>query len=433
VEFQVLVSDLGQRRDVIATQADSSQSTESREFRGEVRELKKIRVSLSVPIYRLANGRTKVAQLQHIKAQGLPEDFFTFSDENEAAQIAQHEILAKMSKNPKGNIHAELERTRRQTESLLCTDHGVVVNGNRRLASMRELYASDPVKFKSFEHVDLLVLPPETTRQDVESIEASLQMAPETKLAYGWIERRLKLKEHVEVLQFDRAIICQMYRFRDREIDVQLSELALVDEYLSTFLEEPGNYDKASSSEQVFKDLRTHLASEANSPYRELDKYIGFTLIKEAPVLGRRAYEFVKGIKQLRPRYLAERSADVSPTGNGSNVPDVVRTTEDPLAGLEAGDVDPITEATVSYLQDAGNSNEAANALREIKDTIDAEKRGGQIREAALRKTTQAHALLNEVDLTSADPNSFEQVRAQLRAIEESATRLLNQLNQSTS
>jgi hypothetical protein len=121
------------------------------------------------------------------------------------------------ARDPQGPILQELERLAVQTEPLLMDAEGVVVNGNRRLAAMRWLLAVDAQRYSRFEQPMAAVLPPEVERADLEFIEAALQMAPETKLAYSWLDRRLKLREQREQLGLADAWIVEAFRMDEPE------------------------------------------------------------------------------------------------------------------------------------------------------------------------------------------------------------------------
>ena len=92
---------------------------------------------------------------------------------------------------------SELE-TEEQREPLLITMNGVVVNGNRRLAAMRELFTERPGEFKHFSHVDCAVLPASITPHEMRETEVRLQMRPETKLPYGWIDGSIAIQEMID-------------------------------------------------------------------------------------------------------------------------------------------------------------------------------------------------------------------------------------------
>jgi hypothetical protein len=82
--------------------------------------------------------------------------------------------LIKKSRDPKGPIYAELERHALQTDPLLIQENGVVLNGNRRLAAMRDLLSREGENCKQFTHVRVAVLRENISNNEIEFIEAVL-------------------------------------------------------------------------------------------------------------------------------------------------------------------------------------------------------------------------------------------------------------------
>ena len=65
------------------------------------------------------------------------------------------------------------------------------------------------------------------------------------QLEYGWIERRLKLRHQIDNLNISRDVIKQVYRFKhDEEINTEIQQLLLAEEYLAEYINEPFAYDK---------------------------------------------------------------------------------------------------------------------------------------------------------------------------------------------
>jgi hypothetical protein len=120
------------------------------------------------------------------------QTFFKQGQENEAAQQAQHDILVKFAETGrKGSVTpiVDVLEIEGQTQSILITSTGVVVNGNRRLAGMRDLYAKSANDHRSFSHVKCMVLPAGVTESEIVEIEIRLQMKQRTELDYDWIVR----------------------------------------------------------------------------------------------------------------------------------------------------------------------------------------------------------------------------------------------------
>ena len=124
------------------------------------------------------------------------------------------------------------------------------------------------------------VLPEEASLADMESVEAALQMAPETKLAYGWINRRLKLRRQRDDLGLSRDAIRAAYRLDDDlQLDRELAELALAEDYLSGFLGQPGRYSLVADAELLFRGLAERLHALPDD-LRRLWRLAGFAMIK---------------------------------------------------------------------------------------------------------------------------------------------------------
>jgi hypothetical protein len=427
----VTVKDRPERKATIDAQIKASSRTDTLPFQGKNEELPVVRVPSDLPIYRMANGRTQVEQYQYAEEADVQPDFFEAGEENLSAQQAQHKILLKLSKDAKGPIYQELERVAQQRQNLIITAEGVVVNGNRRLAAMRDLHAEDPTTYSAFSHVDAIVLPASATAQDLELLEAELQMTPETKLDYGWIERRLKLRRHVEQLKIPRRQIKETYRFkREEDINVELAQLALAEEYLEQYLGQPRAYRHVAKSEQLFQDLEKALRGKSGED-AEVRRYLGFMLAKEAGNLGSRVYNFNaifdRDFEEVANRFAADEGIDLTnQSGGGASDPD--DDDDDPLGGLTAG-----RETKFAPLKDVfadqSKSKEVAPRVVDVYESIRNEKKEEDAKKLPLKKASKANSLLNEVELAQADASTFEAIRGQLNGVKSQADSLLKKLD----
>lgn len=68
------------------------------EYQNKRVDLPVIRLDINVPVYRMANYRTRTAQLKYVHDHGKTEDFFSAGQENDSAQQAQHDILVVFAK-----------------------------------------------------------------------------------------------------------------------------------------------------------------------------------------------------------------------------------------------------------------------------------------------------------------------------------------------
>ena len=140
-------------------------------------------------------------------------------EENQETQQAQHDILDRFSKEGTTSIIpiATILGEGRQTEPILITAAGVVVNGNRRSAAMREHYATVEATYSSFSHINCKVLPAAATDKEIKEIEIRLQMQPETRLPYTWVnealaETKRNRSQLLSAILFDQAVASIMVK-----------------------------------------------------------------------------------------------------------------------------------------------------------------------------------------------------------------------------
>ena len=213
-------------------------------------------------LYRVDNGRLLAGLQERLAHQPQRLRQLAEQESEPGTQELLHELLVEKARDPQGPILQELERLAVQTEPLLVDAEGVVVNGNRRLAAMRWLLVVDAQRYSRFEQPMAAVLPPEVERADLEFIEAALQMAPETKLAYGWLDRRLKLREQREQLGLADAWIVEAYRMDEPEqVERELAELALAEAYLAEVCGTPSRYSAIGDAEALFCGLAGQLTT----------------------------------------------------------------------------------------------------------------------------------------------------------------------------
>lgn len=156
-------------------------------------------VPLSLPPYRMNNGRTRSEQLEMIADDELDDGFFSKGQENRDAQQRQHGLLVEFAKEGReGSVEPIITvlETQGQREPLIVSPSGVVLNGNRRLSAMRELFDTDPQRHGKFQSVQVAVLPSLTTEQEFD-IEVNLQMTPQTLLDYSWVNEALLVEDAI--------------------------------------------------------------------------------------------------------------------------------------------------------------------------------------------------------------------------------------------
>lgn len=133
------------RKSEIALKCANAKTLFPLEVMGKYQHLKQITVRIGVPVYRIQNGRTRTFQKEYLATHpDIAADLFTLDPESIAAQKAQHSILQKLAEDE--GLYKEFSGGTEQTEPIIVTSTGVVVNGNRRLCVWRTLFAKAPFR-----------------------------------------------------------------------------------------------------------------------------------------------------------------------------------------------------------------------------------------------------------------------------------------------
>jgi hypothetical protein len=367
-------------------------------------------------VYRVENGRLIAELEEHARERGLETDELARRQESREVQALLHGFLAAKSADPKGPIQQELRRLAQQTEPLLVTAEGVLVNGNRRLAAMRALLAEDPGRYAGFAEVAAAVLPPDAGTADVEEVEAALQLTPETKLAYGWINRRLKLRRQS---QASAEAAVQAFRLEGREqLDRELRELELAEDYLDDYLGHPGRYSLAADAEILFSGLAERLRrlpAELRGPWRRA----GFAMIAgRAAVKGPmdRHFPFAEPLPEHMPAWALRRFAEER---------ELVAAHEGPSerAALDAGTL----QALESVFADPGRADELAAELFALMERLRAEHQEDNSPARLIKIVEKLHDALARMRPDRLSDAQRLKLRAQLAAIRAEAQVLLGE------
>ena len=431
MEFRIKVIDQKDRIVRIAEEAKLASSKDTVVFRDNPIGCPVVRVPIDLPLYRMENGGTRMMQEEFIRQNKLQPEFFVAGEENDEAQRAQQQILLDLAKDNRADIYSELKYRALQTENFLMTHSGVVVNGNRRLAAMRDLLANEGVAFSSFGYVNAAVLPENATLPDLEDIESELQERPETKLEYDWISRRLNLRRRRDKLGIPVEKLKKMYRFKSqKDINREIEQLELAEDYLERYLKRPKEYQAVEASEQIFKQLQAALETKSGE-LEELSRCIAFPLIKEARGLQDRVYQFRFAFgpdaEEVLRRFAQGENITLPGPGDAGEGEPADADSDDPLSGIteEPGQM---YSSLKPLLLDEKNSKARAQLIARITGGIQIEKQEGGRKMLALRNAQEANRLLYEVELNGADPATFPALRGQLKSCAARASEIIDKL-----
>jgi len=394
-------------------------------------DLELITLPIDVPIYRMNNGRTQTEQIAYLtEKEGLAADFFSAGEENESAQQAQHKILWNFADEERGVTPiTDVLKAEHQREPILITPSGMVVNGNRRLAAMRELFAADsPSKFPQFANIACAVLPPLTPNQIME-IEVRLQMRPETRLSYGWVNECLMVQRLLNSGK-DEKQVAPLMRQKPKDILAALAALNEANIYLSDWLHAPGDYRRVKDDEQFFYDLPTRLKGK-DGLLLEASRRIGWVLVERSRELGRRVYAYNRMFGDRAQEVLSRLAERIDVDLGESRTSAAADSSEEALE-IDLGET-PATaqlyEPLVKAIDDKSRRIEIFDELRDVCETLIAGDRTVEEGKLALDTIQQANRLLGEVDLTNAANTTYAAIDKQLEAVLHRATELTGKLS----
>lgn len=427
MKYKVKVTPKHERESNIAAASQSPiERTTFHEYQNAAQQLPVIRVPIELPIYRMANGRTRTEQLKYLRQNALAPTFFSAGQENQEAQQAQHGLLEQFSREGSNSIIpiATILEEGKQTDPILITSSGVVVNGNRRLSAMRELHASGEAQYKTYSHVNALVLPAAISEKEIKEIELRLQMQPETKLPYTWVNEALTISDLMNT-GFSREEIATDMRKTQKEVDVVLQALQHAQIYLKDWKKQPEQYDLVEKgAQQLFMDM-AKLLKDKTGEELEVSRRIAFVVQDNSKKMGTRAYDFNFSF--------GKKSSEVAEALAGRLGLDLTATQEDESAdGLEIV-IDEDTEGTsfkplIEALDDSNRRDEIAEELIAVCESIKSAEQDEKRGQAALKAIKDANTRLTEVDLSNADATTYKSMLAQLESIIARATKLKEQI-----
>ncbi len=368
----------------------SSERIKTIHFNGERVDLKVISVPIELPAYRLENGRTSSAQDQYIASNtGIPEDFFTRDLNSPEAQEIQHSLLLKLVN--RSRLEKEFKKTdTHQTEPLICTPEGFVINGNRRLSYWRNLYYNSPDTYPFYKYIEIAIFP-YSDEDSILQLEVDLQIAPDIKEDYIWHAEAKMIIRHRDKYGYDSEKLAKIFRKDSKkEVDELLSMYDLAEE----FLHKHGitkQWDKVTGQLQAFKDLANYLYSKkafTSDAHATVFKNIGFSYIKLAidnNLDGNSAHKNIVNAKKYYPNVeavlLTNYASQVeSITAASGTEPDVISLLENGfVSNQEQGRLAALTQILESGNRDHEIASMVTDAVEEQQEIQKEKKRNTSV------------------------------------------------------
>lgn len=394
-----------------------------------------IRVDTSFLRYRLENGRTRRKQIEYLqKFPHLPQDLFE-DPESKSAQDAQHVILKEMIEE--AGLRQDI-KDEGQRDPAIITYDGFVVNGNRRLAALREENESN---------MDCVVLPEDATPKDIYELELYLQMAKETKAPYNWVDELLNIRYGIDILGESNSAIAKKMKHSPQQIQLKIDTLLYIDLFLNWW-NKPGQYHLVQDVEQIFGDLAKYTPKLKGHERQTTFRNMVFNLIVDKPETGR-VYGYVADLYKNFDSTVAEFSTNISgivvnveenaeqktESKQSSLVDNLFEPStkyDDPLDAISQ--VDDVIETTdvppniVDVLKKPDSEAKITEAIVEAIETASDKARDKKDKEAAFKAVSEAQRKLQSIRVDSTTLK-IKSIRSKLVEIRNKSDELLKKID----
>lgn len=418
MQYQTKLTPRSEREALIQKRVQASTETDILyDFRGDKAVLKIISLPIDTPVYRMDNCRTFSEQQDVIAKENLDPLYFKKGQELSTVQDVQHGLLARLAKRESSSVSSIVEVLKKEGQRayILITSTGVVVNGNRRLSAMRELYAAEESVTSKWAHVRCLVLPADTSPDEVDDIEANEQARPQTKLEYDWVGEAQLVRRQVNKARTPKQVADQLRR-TEADIKNLLQAIDEADLYLSEWAKKPGQYSLVSGdAEQIFGDLPKRLVGKT-AALQDASRAIAWSLFDNRDKFSGRIYALNAAFGKLAEEVLTgiANRLDLSTKSHDTELDD----DDDGFSiDIDAGSVTTDFSAVIQALKDDETKEEAVEALIEASQDAIERERGTKTNNAALKALSQVQGKLAGIDLTTAGADTYPAITKQIASI----------------
>lgn len=241
-----------ERADFLATRiAKASRQLLPQWMRPE-KELPVVNLPIEWVRFSTLNHRTRAEQMREIQQKGV-NDLFSGDPLGAAAQQAQFDILSRQDGFEE--LKQDL-RERGQQEPAVVTAEGVLINGNRRSAGLRDLWLNDHLPVARY--VRAYVLPGDTTADELIDLETELQVAKDYREDYSWVNEALLIEEIFEASNKDWDRVAQRMRLKADKVRSQYEKLQQLHQLVSMSNGTRHHADFVGN-ESAFEELSKHV------------------------------------------------------------------------------------------------------------------------------------------------------------------------------
>lgn len=405
---------LPQRRDFIRQLRASGSATYHHQliFQSRLQTFPVYTVDVGFPCYRLANGRTQSVQRELIAEQNLPPDFFTADPDSEAALQQQDAILRRLVLEGRGKELLDILKRDPQTQPLILDNDGYIINGNRRLAAMRMLLADDEATYARFRSVQVVVLPP-SSDSDIAELEARLQIAPEGRVDYTWVDEAMMFRRGREQGWSDEHI-ATIFDKTPAAIREAIAMLDDAEQYLAS-RGKANHYSLVVNKDYAFQQLqKCRKKLEADEPKKQLFTEVSYLMLDDPASTGNRLYESIPDAFKFLGTVETSLHEQLAPEGEVPQ-PRVM----DGLALLG----DPLTDqstcaAVLEHIRSDENQTRAREIIRDTIEEMRARERERRDAQYCLKSIQKAYTSLQSALAAIDESAEVEGIPALLENIE---------------
>lgn len=377
------------------------------EIEGKIVTLPHFQVDINFPMYRLENGRTQRKQREYLHKHPDNPDLFTDSRFQDEAQRVQGEILESMASESK--LDELLQDGQR--EPLLLTSTGFVLNGNRRLATLRLMRKSPKGQDVTRGFVDAVVLP-DLSQKELSAIETRLQMAEEGKAPYHWLDQLLKIEHDINEYELEELEIARQMKVKTPTIQTYRLALTLVNVYL----ERRGwasQYFRVDDQKQAFETLaKKYRGFEGSHEIQAKFLDAAFAVMKDPPQ-GRSVHLEISDI--------AKHIHNLGPIPQSDNE----TVSNEPKSTLNDNLISELTKTVARAKVKSAPSS--AESVREQLILAKAKTAMGDTHNLPIKNAKEANSLLAQIQI-SKHTTQQKQLKGQLQGLVKRAQTLIQEI-----
>lgn len=227
---------------------------------GRVVDLPIYRLPIKCLVFNIENGRFAVDLYTLEKDLGRKVNTREVGDANKVRQI-----LLDKSPNDTKLLRDDLKK-QGQVEPGVITAAGVVINANRRMAILMELF--EQTSDDKFAYLEAVILPRNINDAEIYKIEARLQYAKDFKVGFGAVNELLKIKEGINKGMSKKELAALLGR-DENYIEEHLEQLKLLEAY-SNYTWKKVNYKKIEDEQitEPITDVQKNLRKFKNEGRR---------------------------------------------------------------------------------------------------------------------------------------------------------------------